>query len=241
VELERFCYLDDEDRRLIAARRRDYNRLGFAVQVATVRYLGMFLTDPVDVPVELAAYLAEQLEIEDPSCLGEHMVRRSTRFEQAEIAAECGLVGFADAEAELAAWIADQAWITGDGPKAIFEGAVGWCRARRVLLPGVTALEKLVAAGREAAEQRLWAQRAGQLSPSSAGGCSWGCWMCRRARNSGLVNWIGCVRGCSGRRGMLAALERVGDLAVAETPLARLWSTFGGSRGEGGTIARWTR
>ncbi|WSI98952.1 DUF4158 domain-containing protein [Nocardia sp. NBC_01329] len=40
VELERFCYLDDEDRRLITARRREYNRLGFAVQVVTVRYLG---------------------------------------------------------------------------------------------------------------------------------------------------------------------------------------------------------
>ena len=30
-ELERYCYLDDEDRRLIAARRRDYNRLGFVI------------------------------------------------------------------------------------------------------------------------------------------------------------------------------------------------------------------
>ena len=29
VELERFFYLDDEDRKLIAGRRRDYNRLGF--------------------------------------------------------------------------------------------------------------------------------------------------------------------------------------------------------------------
>jgi hypothetical protein len=36
VELERFFHLDDEDRRLIAARRRDYNRLGLAVQVVTV-------------------------------------------------------------------------------------------------------------------------------------------------------------------------------------------------------------
>ncbi len=72
-------------------------------------------------------------------------------------------------EAELAAWITDQAWITGDGPKAIFEGAVAWCRAWRVLLPGVTTLEELVAAGQEAAEQRLWAQLAGQLSPSAAG------------------------------------------------------------------------
>jgi hypothetical protein len=87
VELERFCYLDDEDRRLIAARRGDYNRLGFSVQVVTVRYLGMFLADPVDVPAEPVAYLAEKLEIGDLPCLGRYMVRRTTRFEhQAEIA-----------------------------------------------------------------------------------------------------------------------------------------------------------
>jgi len=47
VEMERFFHLDDEDRRLVAMRRRDYNRLGFAVQMVTVRHLGMFLPDRV--------------------------------------------------------------------------------------------------------------------------------------------------------------------------------------------------
>nr|WP_280443900.1 DUF4158 domain-containing protein [Nocardia brasiliensis] len=55
---------------MISARRRDYNRLGFAVQVVTVRYLGMFLADPVDVPAELVAYLAEQLGIGEPVVSG---------------------------------------------------------------------------------------------------------------------------------------------------------------------------
>ena len=137
VELERFFHLDDEDRRLIGARRRDHNRLGFALQVVTVRNLGMFLADPLDVPPELVDYLAEQLGIEDPSCLPEYLERRPTRFEhQAEVQQAYGLKAFSEVEKELAAWIADQAWMTGDGPKAILTGAVAWLRERQALLPG---------------------------------------------------------------------------------------------------------
>jgi hypothetical protein len=129
VEVERFFHLDDEDRRLVAMRRRDYNRLGFAVQMVTVRHLGMFLPDPLDVPLELVEYLAEQLGIDDPSCVKSYLDRRMTRFEHAdEVQQEYGLTAFAAVEAELAAWIADQAWMTGDGPKAIFSGAVAWLR-----------------------------------------------------------------------------------------------------------------
>ena len=168
VEVERFFHLDDEDRRLIGLRRRDYNRLGFAVQMITVRHLGMFLPDPLNVPSELVGYLAEQLGIDDPSCVKRYVDRRMTRFEHAnEIQREYGLTAFAAVEAELAAWIADQAWMTGDGPKTIFSGAVAWLRARQALLPGITTLEGLVTEGRRAADQRLWSQLAGQV-PSLA-------------------------------------------------------------------------
>ncbi|HOZ59095.1 MAG TPA: DUF4158 domain-containing protein, partial [Nakamurella multipartita] len=170
VELERFFHLDDEDRRLIGARRRDYNRLGFALQVVTVRNLGMFLADPLDVPPELVDYLAEQLGIEDPSGLPEYLERRPTRFDhQAEIQQAYGLRAFSEVEEELAAWIADQAWMTGDGPNAILTGAVAWLREHQTLLPGITTLEKIVASGREAADRRLWTQLAGQLSTGRAG------------------------------------------------------------------------
>jgi hypothetical protein len=47
----------------------------------TVRYLGMFLPDPVDVPGEVVEYLAEQLEIADPSCVASYLDRKPTRCE----------------------------------------------------------------------------------------------------------------------------------------------------------------
>lgn len=170
VELERFFHLDDEDRRLIGKRRGDHSRLGFALQVVTVRHLGMFLADPLDVPVELVEYLAEQLGIAEPSCVKQYTERRETRFEHArEIQQEYGLSSFAAVETELAAWIADQAWMTGDGPKAILEGAIAWLRDRQALLPGITTLERLVAEGRQAADQRLWRALADQVPAEVAG------------------------------------------------------------------------
>jgi hypothetical protein len=47
----------------------NYNRLGFALQMITVRHLGMFLVDPMDVPAEVVEYVAEQLGIADPVCV----------------------------------------------------------------------------------------------------------------------------------------------------------------------------
>ncbi|MET7503281.1 Tn3 family transposase [Streptomyces microflavus] len=157
TELERFFFLDDADRELIEGKRRAHNRLGFAVQLTTARYLGVFQDDPVDVPAEVVDYLAEQLDIADVSVLKAYGERENTRLEHVrELRRVLEYREFAGAEAELRVWVDARAWTTGEGPKALFDAAVGWLRERRVLLPGVTTLTRLVASVREAANQRLW-------------------------------------------------------------------------------------
>jgi hypothetical protein len=169
ADLERFCFLDDADRRLIAKRRGDHNRLGFALQVVTVRYLGTFLADPLEVPTAVTAYVAGQLEIADPSCVKAYLEREKTRFEhQWVIAEEYGWRSFADVEAELTTWVEDRAWTTGDGPGTISDAAVLWLRERRVLLPGVTTLARLVARVRDEVLERLWATLAAMPTDQQA-------------------------------------------------------------------------
>ena len=80
-ELSRWGWLDDADRELIGRRRRDVNRLGFAVQLATLRMLGMFLPDPLDVPWPLVVFLADQLGIGDGSVVKGYTERSKTAYE----------------------------------------------------------------------------------------------------------------------------------------------------------------
>jgi len=168
-ELERFFFLDDEDLALVGRRRQDRYRLGFGVQLVTVRYLGVFLAEPTVVPAGVVAWVAEQLGINEVGCLSGYAERRQTPFEHAwEIREALGLREFPAAREQLAAWVSAQAWSTVDGPVALFDGAVLWLREQRVLLPGVTVLARLVASLREDVAARLFGVLHGLLRPGRA-------------------------------------------------------------------------
>lgn len=158
-ELERFFFLDDEDRELIAKRRGDHNRLGFALQMCTVRYIGLFLEDPLAVPWPVVEHLAVQLEIEDVSCVKEYTERLKTAYEHAwEIRDAYGYHPFEDHTQgrRFRAFLHGRAWTAhAEGPKALFDHSVGWLRRHRVLLPGVSVLARQVSEVRAIAEKRL--------------------------------------------------------------------------------------
>ncbi len=166
ADLERVFFLDDEDLKLVEMRRGDHMKAGFALQLVTVRWLGTFLEDPLDVPGEVLDFVAGQLGIENPAVVKRYTERVKTKSDhQQEIRRKYGLRDFAGAEVELAEWVAARAWTSGDGPKAIYRDALAWLRERKVLLPGVTTLARLVARVRDETTHRLWRVLEALLTP----------------------------------------------------------------------------
>ena len=167
-DLDRCCWLNDVDLALIRDRRRDVNRLGFAVQLATLRLLGVFVPDVLEVPWVIVETVAEQLAIADPSIVKGYQARPKTVYEhQWKIVEVYNYRPWGtDTLTEVRVFIAARAWASVEGPTRLFERAVGWLREHKILLPGVTVLARLVSEVRAEQADRFYTTLAETLPPS---------------------------------------------------------------------------
>lgn len=167
-QLARYFYLDDEDRALVAQRRGDHNRLGFALQMGTLRFLGVFLVDPVNIPIGVISCMATQLSIADPQCLVRYAERVQTQQEHTqEIKQYAGYTEFSRRRGGFALmrFLYARSWIGTERPSVLFDLATAWLLDKKVLLPGVTTLTRLISTIRERVAERLWLRLSMAVSP----------------------------------------------------------------------------
>ena len=79
LQLARYFHLDEADKEFIGKSRGDHNRLGIALQIGCVRFLGTFLTDMNHIPSGVRHFTARQLGIRDITVLAEYGQRENTR------------------------------------------------------------------------------------------------------------------------------------------------------------------
>ena len=164
-ELARYFHFDDHDLELISRRRGDHNRLGFALQLGTVRFLGTFLPNPTEVPPGVIAYISHQLKIPQAVCLPRYMERRQTHHaHSAEIQHVYQYWEFHELpwRFRLSRWLSIRTWLSNERPSQLLDRAAGWLMDRKVLLPGISTLTRLIAHIRDRAALRAW-QRLARL------------------------------------------------------------------------------
>jgi hypothetical protein len=137
-ELDEVFALDEMDRLRIGMLADPASALGYAAQLATLRFLGRFPNRAADVPQEVVSYLAGQLGIADASRIRHYTSEDTLRRHRRHIAASYGYHRFHDPHVAAAArrWLFRRAWLSDPRAAQLFDEAVAHLMAGRVILPG---------------------------------------------------------------------------------------------------------
>lgn len=214
--LIRHWTLDDDDHRLLQTRRRSDTRLGLALQLCALRYPGRLIRREETIPEASLVFLAEQLNVE-PGALADFARRAPTRYEQLAILRH--QYSFTELthplRADLLAFARGMA-LAAAKDNYVVSALADEMRQRRIVIRGITVLERLAGQACTEAEEALFADVAGRLTPDLIVRMEVLLGMGPRARQSG-ISWLREPRGKAGAssmRGLIDRLEAVRNVSL---------------------------
>ena len=155
-DLVAYFTLSDRDQDQVRRQRGGANRLGFALQLCTLRYLG-FVPDPLrSVPPAVIAHLAQQLAT-PPESFAAYGDRPHTRTDHLqEVTTYLGFRKVRPGDLRmLKAWLVERA-LEHDRPSLLLQLACEKLRTEKIVRPGPTRLERLVVAVRQQAQHETY-------------------------------------------------------------------------------------
>lgn len=158
MQLAKHFHLDDGDQAIIAVLRGSHSRLGFAVQLCTVRFLGCFLIDLTETPSGVVAYLAIQLNLNDIGAWRTYTASKTQSRHRQFIRSHYGYEDFHKSQRpfSLMRQLYARAALTQESHLVLFDYATAWLVQHKVLLSGARVLERWVARIVSRAQLRLW-------------------------------------------------------------------------------------
>lgn len=145
-----------QDLEIINKRRREENRLGFAVQLAVLRYPGWPYTHIKSIPDSVIHYITKQIGA-SPSSLSLYPQRENTLWDHLkEIRSEYDFVTFTLKEYRMTfKYLHQLALENGDAVHLLHE-CIDFLRKNKIILPAFTTLERIVWEARAMAEKKLF-------------------------------------------------------------------------------------
>src|SRR5574344_1015647 len=143
-EISKYYTFSDYDMEIINRHRRDYNRLGFAVQLCCLRNPGWTLGSINEIPSKVLQYIAEQLQV-SPKEFEQYAQRENTRFEHLqELREEYGYRNFSEIDSSYISEYLMPFAMENDNPGRLIGIALEEIKKKMVILPGITTIEKIV-------------------------------------------------------------------------------------------------
>lgn len=157
-ELGAYFTLTQHDLDIIQRRRRDYNRLGFAVQLCILRFLGWTISDIKEVPMQILRYIAKQINA-DVISFASYGEREATKYEHLEeIRREYGYQSFTLREYRfLCKQLFIHAMANGN-PLHLIQIAIEELRKQKIILPAMATIERAVWETRKQTEKKICKQ-----------------------------------------------------------------------------------
>ena len=214
-EMVRHWLLSNEDLQRIQARRREHNRLGFAVQLCFLRYPGWPLPPNERPPENLLTFVAEQLRAHTEE-LSEYAARDETRREHFQVLCqEYRFRSYGQAHSPLLRNYLETEALSTDSAFTLVESAMEWLRERRVILPALATLESVVRSVRNKVEREVYGRLFGRLEANQRAELDK--LLALGPSHGSLLGWLRRVpRSCSaaGILDLLQRLNRVRDAGI---------------------------
>src|SRR5882724_46045 len=155
-DLSAFFLFSEADQRAINQHREAHTRLGCALPLCALRYLGFAPDKLQTAPAAAVEYVAQQLGVA-PQALAPYGARRPTRtppLQQVQAHLHFRLATPLDFYA-IQTWLVERA-LEHDKPTVLLQLACEELRHERIVRPGLTRLERLMATARQGAHDETW-------------------------------------------------------------------------------------